>query len=535
MRRSVFDRETLGSASAAAALTMLLVWLGPPGTDLAAHVYQLDLFAHHGFVLWNNLWYAGRYDYVTYSLLYYPLAALLGIRLLAVASVAIAAAAFAVLCRRQWGRPGRRSSRVFSVVWPGIVLTAAFPFALGVALALLALCALGERRSWSFAVLSALALAASPLAFLLLAIVVAGLGLARRHHTAGRWLPAALTIAACGATELLLRRAFSEQGRFPYPPLDAAAVSAFALLGAALTWRVERARQLHWIFVVYLAGSVVAYLVPSGLGGNVDRIRFAAIPIAVLALSLRRWRPLSVCLLTLALAASWNLAPLARALEHAPDPSARATYWRPAIRFLHGHLDGSYRVEAVDTAGHWAAVYLPEAGIPIARGWFRQSDFPENRLLYHRLRPPAYRLWLHRLGVRYVVLTNAPTDYSARREAALLRSGRSGLRQVMRTRNLAIYAVPTPMPILSGPAPARVLTLGQTSVRVWVARPGRYRLAIRYSPYLRAEGACLTTAPGQMTTIHARHRGSLRIVFDVDAGSAASALLRNAGQHGCDS
>src|SRR6266545_4043549 len=79
--------EALASAGVAAVLASLLAWLGPPGADLAAHAYQRTLFLDHGFALWNNFWYAGRYSFVTYSLLYYPLAALLGIRLLAVATV----------------------------------------------------------------------------------------------------------------------------------------------------------------------------------------------------------------------------------------------------------------------------------------------------------------------------------------------------------------------------------------------------------------------------------------------------------------
>ena len=79
-REAVFA-GTVGGIAAAA-----LVWLGPPGADLAAHLYQRTLFIEHGFALWNNFWYAGRYSFVTYSVLYYPLAALLGIRALAVAT-----------------------------------------------------------------------------------------------------------------------------------------------------------------------------------------------------------------------------------------------------------------------------------------------------------------------------------------------------------------------------------------------------------------------------------------------------------------
>ncbi len=120
------------SAAAAGAVAAVLAWLGPPGTDFAAHAYQRTLFLEHGFTLWNNFWYAGRYSFVTYSLIYYPLAALLGIRLLAVATIALAALAFAVVLWREWGAETRWSSRTFAVVWAGIVLSAAFPFALGI-------------------------------------------------------------------------------------------------------------------------------------------------------------------------------------------------------------------------------------------------------------------------------------------------------------------------------------------------------------------------------------------------------------------
>src|ERR671931_732326 len=89
--------ELFVPASCAGLLAGLLVWLGPPGTDLAAHTYQRALFLEHGFVLWNNFWYAGRYSFVTYSVLYYPLAALIGIKVLAVASIATAALAFAMV------------------------------------------------------------------------------------------------------------------------------------------------------------------------------------------------------------------------------------------------------------------------------------------------------------------------------------------------------------------------------------------------------------------------------------------------------
>src|SRR5436189_2005004 len=229
-RRHPLAGEALPSACAAASLAAILAWLGPPGSDLAAHAYQRTLFLEHGFTLWNNFWYAGRYSFVTYSLLYYPLAAALGIRLLAVATVATATLAFAVLVLREWGPRARWSSRTFAVVWAGIVLSAAFPFALGAALALLGLWALQARRPWRFALLAALTLAASPLAFLLLALLLAGVGV-------GRWrdrsllLAPAITMLAFGAIEFLLWRLFPG-GRYPFSLPELAAAATFCVLGA---------------------------------------------------------------------------------------------------------------------------------------------------------------------------------------------------------------------------------------------------------------------------------------------------------------
>jgi len=37
------------------------------------------------------------------------------------------------------------------------------------------------------------------------------------------------------------------------------------------------------------------------------------------------------------------------------DPAAHASYWTPTIAYLQRQLAASYRVEAVDTAGHWPA------------------------------------------------------------------------------------------------------------------------------------------------------------------------------------
>src|SRR5437763_7050757 len=218
--------EALLAAGVAASLAALLLWAGPPGNDIAAHIYQRTLFLQHGFVLWNNFWYAGRYSFVTYSVLYYPLAAVLGIKLLAVATVATSVIAFAAVVRHEWGGRGSWSIRAFAVVWAVLVLSGAYPFMLGSAFALVALSALQRGRRAIFAAAALGSFAASPLAFLLLVVVLAGVALARRREVASLLVPAA-AVAAIGALEVLLQRMFPGHGKFPFSSAEFAAAVAF--------------------------------------------------------------------------------------------------------------------------------------------------------------------------------------------------------------------------------------------------------------------------------------------------------------------
>ena len=509
----------------AALVASLLVAFGPPGSDLAAHVYQSGLFRDHGFQLWSNFWYEGRYNFVNYSLLYYPAASLLGIQGLAVLSIATAALAFTVIAANEWGPASRWSSLAFAVAWAGIVLSGAYPFALGAAFALLALWALQSRARPAFAVLTILCFAASPLAFALLALLLTAIGLARLPSRAELAVPAA-TVGAVVVVWVVLWRLFPSAGRFPFSIEELAAVCVFCILGIAFTWRVQEARVLRWLYVLYLPVCVTAFLVPSSLGENVARLRFAAVPLAVLTLSLRRWRPLPVAAIAFLLALSWNVSPLAASYaKGASDPASDVAYWAPAIGFLHRHLDPSYRVEAVDTTGHWAAAYLPAAGIPITRGWFRQEDFPRNAVLYHdELGAHMYIRWLRQMAVRYVLLPDAPLDYSAGDEADLLRSGRAGLRPVFRSAHTTVYAVPAPRKLVTGPGHTEVLTFGQSRLSFTVATAGRYRIATSWSPYWKVSRGCLERDRAGMTVLDARGPGTVTMRFTLKAGRALATL-----------
>jgi hypothetical protein len=524
-RRLPISRETVSCTGLATAAASLLVWLAPPAGDLAAHEYQRSLFIAHGLTPWDNFWYAGRYAFVGYSVLYYPLAAVLGIRLLAVLTVALAAFAFAVLLEREWGSAARWAIRAFAVVWAGVLITGQYPFALGVALALLALLAFRSGKRWIGAGLTLLVLAASPVALVLLGVVLVGTAVARRAPARGRVVPA-FGLAAAAGVEIILLRLFPFGGSLGFPASEAAAALVFCAIGIACTLGYERARLLRFVFGAYAIAVAVFYVVPSGLGDNVARLRFLALPLALLVLALRRWRPVKVSIVVAALALSWNVSPLAAGWARgSQDVTARAKVWKAPISYLHAHLELGYRVEAVDTTDHWPAYYLASAGIPLARGWFRQDDFPFDALLYrHRLGAGAYLHWLRRLGVAYVVLTRSPPDYSSRAEAKLVRSGRTVLHPVFATPEITIYAVPRPQPIVRGPGHPAVLAFRESRLKLQVSQSGTYGVAVRWSPYWHASAGCLVRSRDGMIELHENRPGVVRIAFDVDASSLLAAF-----------
>jgi hypothetical protein len=336
-------------------------------------------------------------------------------------------------------------------------------------------------------------------------------------------VPAA-AVAVAAAVELVTVHLFP-MGSLGFPAGEAVEAVAFCVVLLGLTWRLERAQGLRGVLAVYLVAVVAIYSIRTGLGHDVARLRLLALPIALLVAALRRWRPLPPVLVAVGLAAAWNVFPLASAWASSrADRSASPKVWPAPVSYLQAHLRPGYRVEAVDTVDHWPALYLARADIPIVRGWFRQDDHPIASLLYRRFTPAQYGAWLHRLGVAYVVLTNAPPDHSSRREARLVQSGATGLRRVFATRAVSIYAVPQPQAIVTGPGRPAVLALRESRLVVRVSQGGTYRVAVRWSPYWHASTGCLTRAGGGLLRLRTRGAATVRIAFDVSASSLVDAF-----------
>src|SRR4051812_15420175 len=126
-----------------AALCGLVVALGQRGPDLAAQAYRVGLVRHHGLVVFDSHWYGGH-PVPGYSLLFPPLAAWLGSRLVGAIACVAATAAFTRLLR---GRA--QTGHDVAVVWFAVVsvvnlIVGRLPFALGLAFGVGALAAAKE-------------------------------------------------------------------------------------------------------------------------------------------------------------------------------------------------------------------------------------------------------------------------------------------------------------------------------------------------------------------------------------------------------
>ncbi|HYW28990.1 MAG TPA: hypothetical protein VE824_04195 [Gaiellales bacterium] len=519
----------------AGGVTLLLGALMVPGIDAPSHLFQTWLYRHGGFDVWNNYWYAGRYEFVNYSMLYYPLAAHVGQLGVLVPCSALMGGCFALVCRREWGAAARGPSVTFAVTAPFIMMIGGtYPFLAGIATSLAALLLLQRARHVLFAVGVLLTLAFSPLSFSLLCAVLAGvvLGQARPLHALRLHRAALAAVIVVFVLGVVLQRAFPSEGWYPYDLADAGIVLVFSLAGLWVAGRHARTRSMRAMFAVYLALNLMAFLLKGPIGSNPSRLfAIAGAPMLWLTANLNPRRSRLIVIPIIALAVGLQVGPKVRDAYSAwENPAAARSYWRPALRFLQDHRAQSegYRVEAVSTWGHWEAYYVARAGVPLARGWFRQEDFPQNGSLYNdNMSATAFRTWLRSVGVRYVLLPDAPLDYSSMREAALLRSGASGLMVAGRTRHWTFYELPNATPIVTAPRGlhAKLTYLGQERIVVHVSGPGRYVARIRYSPYRHAlpTSVCLSPTRNGMTLITTTMPGFVQMDIDTDPASMAIA------------
>ncbi|MFJ6072675.1 hypothetical protein ACIQFU_17775 [Streptomyces sp. NPDC093065] len=500
-------------------IPLYAVWwafLATGGGDLAAQEAWADFASRHGGSAYGLFWYGGMHT-ANYSVVSPYLMAALGVRTVTVVSGLAASWLAAVLMVR---------GGVRRPVWPALLASLALwcdvasgrtTFALGVALALAACVPLvRERRPWLAAGYAALATAASPVAGLFLAVVGAAFLLVRDWRRALVLLtpPAAVV----GLTTLL----------FPFTgeqPMPADRIWPPVVLGLAVTVLAPRTwRVVRWSGAVYALGTVLTYLIASPVGTNVERFAELFAPAVLLAALLSAPRPAPAAgtrrpgwllpgLLAVALvySAGWVGKKTVDDLRVSTVVPAWAAETDGVVDALEGLGAGRTRVEVVPARNHREATLLAPH-VNLARGWNRQLDVERGRLFYDgTFSVAAYREWLDRWAVGFVVLPLGRPDGPATAEAALVRDPElrpEWLEPVWRDAHWQVYRVRDAVPLVS--APGTVVSTTGADLVLRVDKPGAVSVRVAWSPWLRSDGGCLTR-DGEFALLTVEAPGEYRI------------------------
>jgi hypothetical protein len=305
-------------------------------------------------------------------------------------------------------------------------------------------------------------------------------------------------------------------------------VPLFAL--AALLLLPPEERLLRWGVALYALATIAAFAVANPVGGNMARLgALAAGP--VLALGLAGRRPLALALLALPLVYWQWVAPVRDLSNASGDPSVHESYYEPLLAQLERRTRGMpVRIEIPPSLNRWEADHVAPR-FPLARGWLRQLESDDFDLFTDgNLTPGAYRSWLGQLGVSYVAVSSAKSDYLSTDEEALIRRGLPYLHPVWSNQDWRLYRVEGSTGLVSTtgdfPAPAaprdRITALGPAGFTLSARDSGRLLVRVRYTRYwtVTAGDACVER-DGDWTAVEVRRPGTVR----VDAGFSVDALF----------
>jgi hypothetical protein len=510
---------------AAAVIGVGYLIAAPATADMAAHTYRAWLWSEMGFASWNAQWYGGHHM-AGYSLLFPPLAALAGTRLVGVIAAVAAVGSFAVLADRM--APTPRAGAVAAWLFVGGVMSnlmvGRMPFALGIALAVGAWACVHRSRV-AAALLSLASVWASPVAGVFVCVgavaVLAGAGAGSGGRGDRRTAIVLGAPALIGG--LMMGALFPEGGTDRFVGTAFWPMLLVCLGGLAL---VDPPRRIAlWAAALYVAVLAGAFAIPNALGQNALRPGLLLGP-SLLVLVARPAAPRAAIALVAVALVYLTWLPAVRAVREAHgDPSTQAAFHDEVLRFLAPRARPGERVEVPLTHNHWEATYLARK-YPIARGWHRQLDRRANPLFYDdvALTAARYERWLHDNAVRWIALPAAPLDFSAEEEKQLLLAGQPFLKEVHGSAAWRIWEVRDPEPPVSGAG--RLTAAGADGFDLEVSRPGSVIVRQRATPYWAiVEGAGCVSADEHTvwTRVDVRRAGVVRVRARI---SAAGALRR---------
>ncbi len=501
----------------AAVLALIARGLGWRGSDLPAHFFRVAIVERDGFEIWNNLWYGGHHT-LGYGVLFPLLGATFGIWTVVVATSAASAALADVLLRQATGHRCLLASLFFAVGTVTNVAVGRLPFALGVTVALGALVAAQRRWMVLTAVLTIGTAAASPVVSAFLAIVFMGWAWTSAGRDRRRF--GMLSIASI-APVLLIAVFYPQGGSFPFR-WQGLALTLVAVLAVFLVVPQDQ-RLVRRVAVLYGLAATIAFVVPTPLGANVNRLgMYAAGPVLLALVPPRR---LFVVLVPLLLFWQWSPA-LDSILRSGRDPSTREEYYAPLNAYLASVGAETGRIEVVPSGRHWEAAYVASR-YPIARGWERQLDIRFNDLFYEPgLTAAEFHAWLLDNGVDRVAMPDATLDDSGVEEAALIRGGVSYLRPVWVGRHWTVYEVIDSRGLVDGPASVTAMDID--SVTLDVRERGDLVVRVRESAFWVADPTvCIEPTDDGWIELHDVRPGEVVIRLDETAPLGDDACPRS--------
>jgi hypothetical protein len=522
----------------AAILAVAYLIIAPSSVDLAAHLFRAQMFRQQGFAVWNNYWYSGN-AVLGYSVLFGAVSATLTPQLAAALATTGTATVFTVLSRRHFGERGWVGAMLFGAATAADLYSGRLAFAFGALPALGAILALDSELPWLAFALAVLAALCSPVAALFAALVATGhavggviavrraaapglTGLGAVQQTGRRALrvawPGLVVVVGSLLPVLIVAWMFPQGGTEPFAfttmlPLLIASAAALVLLP-------RDAVRLRAGVAVYAVATLAVFLIPTPIGSNIARMgTFAALPLTALVWWGRRPRALAVVFLPL-LYLGWSPA-FRDGIAGDIDNTTSTAFYAPLVRFLHREASAPgavpFRTEIPFTQFHWEA-YAVASRFSLARGWERQLDIHDNPIFYGgSLTAVTYDRWLHANAVRFVAISDAAPDYSAKAEVKLINDGVAYLRLVFRSRHWRVYEVHDATPIVQGPATLQ--TLGPDSLTLHAGRPGNVIVHLRFTPYWAiAQGSGCVAPAGNTTRLTLRRGGEVRLVTRFSLG-----------------
>jgi hypothetical protein len=552
-RRGLFSLWLV--TTAAVALVALLMEIGGvPGWDDAAHAYKVLLLRDGDSIFWDTYWYGGGYGAITYGFVFYWLAQYVSGALIVILVAGSIPVSFYLYVRDMWSIDDPWPAWGFALVMTLYLAHGQDPFVLALALTLGGLALLARGRPFWAALPVAVGIFANPMGLVVVVPFVLT-DLIVRPAARRRYLLWAAALAPAVVARLAIGLAFSEPGSYLNETSQLMVFLGFALAGLALAGvsAVHPHRPFIVLFLVYAVLCVGSFVTPgSPLGNNIGRFFMVfGLPLLLLLRHTRLRRPfrhLDLAIIPILLFALLQFATVTSHFLNASErPQTTREYFAPALDAARDLYDPNFRFHVVALRRHWEALYFPEAGYPITRGWYRQADAIHNGFFYSSYYADEYVTWLRSMGVEYIFSpVEGPLDPWSRREARLLERSaafafveQTGVWRIYRLRDAEPILVPSreePASAVAAaadsgaPAAGDISLFGHERILFSVTRPGTYWLKVTSSPYwvLHGPGVVVPRADRFMD-LRLRRPGTYTLRFEVTPAKTLDVLAGRLG------